>query len=69
MQRATPNSLRKHHAWVDAFAWLMVSLLLGSLMACATPYASSQFKELTPVELNATQERAQRRLVLALAYF
>jgi type IV pilus assembly protein PilF len=69
MQSATPNSLRKHHAWVDAFAWLMVSLLLGSLMACATPYASSQFKELTPVELNATQERAQRRLVLALAYF
>ena len=69
MQRATPNSLRNHHAWVDAFASLMVSLLLGSLMACATPYASSQFKELTPVELNATQERAQRRLVLALAYF
>jgi type IV pilus assembly protein PilF len=48
---------------------VIVGLLLGSLMACATPYASSQFNELTPVELNATQERAQRRLVLALAYF
>ncbi len=69
MQSSTPNSLRKHHAWVDACAWLVVGLLLGSLMACASPYASSQFNELTPVELNATQERAQRRLVLALAYF
>jgi type IV pilus assembly protein PilF len=70
MQSAKPNSSRKPHAaWFDVCAWLIVGLLLGSLMACSTPYANSQFNELTPVELNATQERAQRRLVLALAYF
>ncbi len=69
MQSSRPSSLHTHHVWVDACAWLMLSVLLGSLMACATPYASSQFNELTPIELNATQERAQRRLVLALAYF
>ncbi len=69
MQSSRPSSLQTHHVWVDACAWLMLSVLLGSLMACASPYASSQFNELTPVELNATQERAQRRLVLALAYF
>ncbi len=69
MQSSRPSSLHAHHVWVDACAWLMLSVLLGSLMACATPYASSQFNELTPIELNATQERAQRRLVLALAYF
>jgi len=69
MQSSRPSSLHTHHLWVDACAWLVVGLLMGSLMACAAPYASSQFNELTPVELNATQERAQRRLVLALAYF
>ena len=69
MQSPRPTFSRMPHAWFDACAWLMVGLLLGSLMACASPYANSQFNELTPVELNATQERAQRRLVLALAYF
>jgi type IV pilus assembly protein PilF len=69
MQSSRSTSLHMRNVWVDAYAWLIVGLLLGSLMACATPYASSQFNQLTPVELNATQERAQRRLVLALAYF
>ncbi len=69
MQSSRCTSSNMRNFWLYACAWLMVSMLLGSLMACASPYASSQFNELTPVELNATQERAQRRLVLALAYF
>lgn len=69
MQSSRCTSSSTRNFWLYACAWLMASLLLGSLMACASPYASSQFNQLTPVELNATQERAQRRLVLALAYF
>jgi type IV pilus assembly protein PilF len=69
MQGSLTTLFRMRHVGFHSCAKLMVGLWLGSLMACATPYASSQFNELTPVELNATQERAQRRLVLALAYF
>jgi type IV pilus assembly protein PilF len=39
------------------------------MSGCASSYANSYLQDLTPAELNATQERAQRRLVLALAYF
>lgn len=49
--------------------WLWLSVSLVSLVACAAPYASSNSDELTPTELNANQQRAQHRLVLATAYF
>jgi type IV pilus assembly protein PilF len=48
--------------------WLAAALTLG-LSACTSPYSRSNLDALTPVALNDTQARAQRRLVLATAYF
>lgn len=69
MQVLNALSSRSRYGWLDVCVWLMVGLLFGGLIACASPYASSRLDDLTPVELNATQARAQRRLVLAVAYF
>lgn len=52
-----------------ARAWGWMALLCVALSACVSPYASSSLDALTPVALTDTQARAQRRLVLATAYF
>ncbi len=54
---------------MGALSWLLAGVLAAALSACTTPVAQSGSENLTPVELNATQERAQRRLILASAYF
>jgi type IV pilus assembly protein PilF len=69
MQGSPPLLLRMRHNWLDLCVLLLAGLLLGGLSGCASTYANSHLQDLTPIELNATQERAQRRLVLALAYF
>lgn len=51
--------------WVGLFA----SVMIAALSACSAPDTRAGLDELTPVALNDTQMRAQRRLVLATAYF
>lgn len=51
------------------WAWLFAVVLTAALSACGTPYSRSSLNALTPVALNDTQALAQRRLVLATAYF
>lgn len=65
MQRLTLSCSRPSPAWACLFA----AVLVATLSACATPYSRSSLDALTPVALNDTQARAQRRLVLATAYF
>lgn len=69
MQGLPPSLLRSRHGWLQVGVLLMIGWLLGGMSGCASSYANSHLQDLTPTELNATQERAQRRLVLALAYF
>ena len=65
MRRIQCSRSRATPTWVC----LCAVVLAASLSACATSYSRSSLDELTPVALNDTQARAQRRLVLATAYF
>lgn len=51
------------------WVWVFAAVLIAALSACATPQSRTSLDEPLPVALTDAQTRAQRRLVLATAYF
>lgn len=49
--------------------WLVACLIAISSVACTSPGTHLAWDQRTPLEMSPTQERSQRRVVLASAYF